>query len=432
MGQKCSFIATGDAFITRRLPKQGYNGFSEIQKLIASHDVRFNNLETTIHQQEGYPSAFSGGTWAMSDPLVLDDLNGFTFNVYNTANNHSMDYGYGGLLATIRNIRERNIVYAGTGANLYEASKPAYLETPEARVAIVAACSTFNPAAIAGNQSRSMRGRPGLNPLRYKRVISVEKKYFESLKKIAIETNINASYELSVRNCFAKPMESGLIRFGELVFKEDYRNIIHTIPDSKDMDRILSSIKEGKTQADYVLVSMHSHEFSGESIQNPAEFYVSFCKACIDEGADAIIGHGPHEVRGIEIYKGKPIFYSLGNFIFQSDTVELQPADAYENAGLSSDLAVGAYMDNRSCNESAGFVIQPNIWSSVIASFLAEDGDIREIKLYPISLDMAAPRSRRGWPSLTDDESQLWHIAELSKPFGTEIDINGGVGIIKL
>ena len=432
MGQRCSFAVTGDSFITRRIPEHGYPGFPEIQKLIASHDVRFNNLETTIHRQEGYPSAFSGGTWAMSDPAMLDDLDRFSFNLYNTANNHSMDYGYGGLLATIRNLKERNLVYAGTGANLFEASKPAYLETPEARVALIATCSTFNPAAAAGNQHLGMIGRPGLNPLRVRKTISLEKENFEALKRIAAETDLNASFELSVRNRFAKPLPSGMIKFGEMTVREDECNQIHTEPDPADMNRIISSIKEGKTQADYVLVSVHSHEFSGSSIVNPAEFYLSFCRSCIDAGADAIIGHGPHEVRGIEIYKGKPIFYSLGNFVFQSDTVELQPADAFENAGLPYGAGVGSYMDNRSCNESAGFVVQPNIWNSVIASFTAEDGRINGIRLYPITLDMAAPRSRRGWPSLSKDVSQLEHIAALSKPFNTDIRIEDGIGYVRL
>ena len=93
---KTTFIATGDAFITRRLPENGYHGFEEVQKIIQSHDVRFNNLEITVHREEGYPSAVSGGTWAMTQPEVLHDLQKFGFNIFNTATNHTCDYSHGG------------------------------------------------------------------------------------------------------------------------------------------------------------------------------------------------------------------------------------------------------------------------------------------------------------------------------------------------
>ena len=60
-------------------------------------------------------------------------------------------------------------------------------------------------------------------------------------------------------------------------------------------------------------------------------FLETFSRRCVDAGADAVIGHGPHELRGIEIYHGAPIFYSLGNFLFETETVEKQPYDAYIN-----------------------------------------------------------------------------------------------------
>ena len=121
---KTTFIAAGDCFITRRIPENGYEGYEKLQSLIKSHDVRFLNLESTFHNCEGSPAAESGGTWAMSDPRTLDDMKHMGFNLFNTANNHSGDYGEGGTLATIRNLQERNMVFAGTGKNLGVASKP--------------------------------------------------------------------------------------------------------------------------------------------------------------------------------------------------------------------------------------------------------------------------------------------------------------------
>ena len=82
---RTTIIATGDSFITRRLPENGYEGFEPLRKIISRYDVRFNNLEITTHYQEGVPAAFSGGTWAMAEPEILDDLKRFGFNVFNTA-----------------------------------------------------------------------------------------------------------------------------------------------------------------------------------------------------------------------------------------------------------------------------------------------------------------------------------------------------------
>lgn len=97
---KTTFVAVGDCFITRRIPERGYEGFDELKDLIKSHDVKFANLEQTFHDQEGYPSAASGGTWAMAEPELLDEVAKFGFNLYNVANNHTGDYGQGGVLAT--------------------------------------------------------------------------------------------------------------------------------------------------------------------------------------------------------------------------------------------------------------------------------------------------------------------------------------------
>ena len=97
------------------------------------------------------------------------------------------------------------------------------------------------------------------------------------------------------------------------------------------MERVEKEIIEAKKQADIVLVSFHGHETDGEDTTVPSMFLETFSRRCVDAGADAVIGHGPHELRGIEIYHGAPIFYSLGNFLFETETVEKQPYDAYIN-----------------------------------------------------------------------------------------------------
>ncbi len=429
---KTTFIATGDSFITRRIPKQGYPGFSELAAVIGQHDVKFNNLEITIHNQQGYPAAVSGGTWAMAEPEILEDVNRYGFNLYNTANNHSCDYSCGGVMATIENLNRCGKAFAGTGATLEDAAKPAYVEVKGVRAALLGACSTCDPSSVAGNDNCSVTGRPGLNPLRYIKTYQVEQKYFDALREIAEKTHINAEQEKGIANGYYNPMPQGKLTFGGIPFQLSGENGMTSQPLQKDMDRMEENIRIARENADYVLVSIHSHEFDGQDDIPPAEFLKTFAHRCIDAGADAILGHGPHELRGIEIYRGKPIFYSLGNFVFQTETVSVQPADAFENKGLDKDSTVEMLMDHRSKNGTRGYCVQENIWRSVMASFTAEDGVITEIKLYPITLDMHLPRKEMGCPRLAEDDAVLHYLQTLCEPFGTVLTIENNIATVKL
>jgi len=181
-----------------------------------------------------------------------------------------------------------------------------------------------------------------------------------------------------------------------------------------------------------VLVSFHGHETDAEFSNVPAQFLETFSRRCIDAGAHVVIGHGPHELRGIECYNGGVIFYSLGNFIFETETVEYQPGDAYANRGVPMDTKVGAYMNDRSKNGTTGYGVLPEIWFSVMAGWTMEDGRVTEVQLYPISLGQDLPRSQKGVPVMSGDEKVLQYLADLSKPYGTNIEIAGGVGTIRL
>ena len=394
MMKKMTLIATGDAFITRRFPEGGYEGFEQVRDVISQYDVKFSNLEMTFHNEEGYPAAFSGGTWAMADPRTLDDMRSFGFNLFNTANNHSCDYSHGGVLATIRNLKERDMIFAGTGKNLSEASKPCYLETKNGRVAMIAVSSSFHESGMAGGQSAELIGRPGLNPLRYETIYHVTEENYKKAEELAALTKINSTMERSVKNGYKNPPASGTLPFGTYKFVLDEKDWIESVPFPADMERVEKEIIEAKKQADIVLVSFHGHETDGEDTTVPSMFLETFSRRCVDAGADAVIGHGPHELRGIEIYHGAPIFYSK--------------------------------------NGTAGYGVLPEIWLSVMAGWTMEDGHLTEIKLYPISLGMTEKRPQKGVPVLTGDENVLSYLAELSKPYGTEMEIKDGVGTIRL
>lgn len=194
------------------------------------------------------------------------------------------------------------------------------------------------------------------------------------------------------------------------------------------MDRIVRSIREARRQADYVIVSIHAHQPQGRSFDRPAEFVVEFARLCIDEGAHAVVGHGPHIVRGIEVYKDRPIFYSLGNFIFQNDSFLRQPADFYEKYGLGHQHRPADAYDARSQHGTTGLAADAEVWESVIPYWKMRNGKLTELTLYPLELGSGRPRYRRGWPQLAASCEVLTRMAVLSEPCGVTIQIEDGVG----
>ena len=429
---KVTFIAAGDSFMTRRLPEGGYEGFAELQECISKHDVKFLNLESTFHNYEGYPAVESGGTWAMSDPRTLDDMKQFGFNIFTTANNHSGDYGEGGVLATIRHLKARDMVFSGTGKDLGDAAKPCYLETRNARIAMISCSATFGTSFRAGAQTANMIGRPGLNPLRYSQIYHLDAERFAMAEEVAHASGVNAWEEKLVRNGYYMPPKEGTLSIGPKKFVRDDHCWVESFPNEQDMQRIEAEIVEAKRQADVVLVSVHNHGLDGAENTEVPRFLEIFAHRCIDAGANVIIGHGPHELQGIEKYKDGLIFYSVGNFIFQTETVEFQPWDAYANRNMPLDTKVGAYMDDRSGNGTKGYCVQWPIWNAVMPSWTMEDGKITEVKLYPIELGMDKPRSQKGVPVMNHSNETLEYLQEISICYGTKIDIQDGVGTVCL
>jgi poly-gamma-glutamate capsule biosynthesis protein CapA/YwtB (metallophosphatase superfamily) len=428
---RMTFSATGDSFITRRLPPNNAS-YEEVKNIIKKAEARFTNLEVTVHNYEGFPSALSGGTWAIAAPEVLNDIKDYGFNLITWANNHTLDYTYGGLEATERYLNQFGFVHAGVGKNLASAGAPRYLDCPSGRVALIAATSSFHEYWAAGEQRSDIIGRPGVNPLRFSTTYKVTSEEYNHLKRIAEAIEINAYDNLIRKEGFLPELDENVFMFGKYTFVKSDHNGVITEPVEKDMQRIINSISQARRRADYVIVSIHSHQIKGESKAQPADFLVTAARKCIDAGANAFIGHGPHILRGIEIYKGCPIFYSLGNFIFQSETVSSLPADFYEKYGLGHYDNVVDALDKRSGNGTKGLAKDPNAWKSVIPIWTMEDGDLREIELYPIELGYGLPGYRSGWPVLSKDDSILENLNELCKPFNVDIKIKDNIGLIKL
>jgi len=192
-------------------------------------------------------------------------------------------------------------------------------------------------------------------------------------------------------------------------------------------------VREARQFADLVLVSMHCHEVEGDKGKPPG-FLVEFARACVDAGADAFIGHGPHALRGLEIYRGRPIFYSLGNFFYQAEFARQLPGDNY----IARDMrhwTNAEFHDHFTAHETKGPPVTRANWESVLPLCTFEDGQLARLELRPLTLGFGAPLPRRGSPRIADGELGcriMSEFAELSAPFGTRTGSQGGVSIVDL
>ena len=417
--------------VFRRLPGH-YPKFEELAGFIGRGDFRFYNLETTIHNYETFGAAQSGGSWFCAQPEVLEDMKEFGFNILTTANNHAMDYSYAGLEKTMAYIRRSGIPFAGTGMNLAEASPPAYLDTPAGRVALIAGCSTFHPDAPAGEQTRTMPGRPGLNAIRHRVTYQLPTESLAQLRSIAEQTAVNGEDDILRGEGYLPPLPEGQVQFGPLDFQEAETPGKVTRVVEADMRRMEQSIREARFMADYVVVSIHSHELRRTDKAEPADFLVEFAHRCIDAGAHAIIGTGPHLLRPIEIYKGCPIFYCLGDFVIQLETIQRAPAEMFEKQKMDGNDTLDRLFWNRSNGGKRGLYYNRTMFEAVVPYWEAEDGALTKLVLMPVELGFGRPRSRGGWPEPRYDAGILERLARMSEPWGTQIDIVDGLGIVRL
>lgn len=416
------FTASGDALIQFRLPP-GHESFEIVGDFIRKGHARVTNLETVLSHFDCFASSYCGGTWLNAAPDVLDDLIAYGFNLYAWANNHTMDYAYDGLVATKKFLEAKGLNHAGAGNSLYEAAQPASLNTPAGRVAMISQCSTFVDAARAGNPQGTIPARPGLNPLRYRIEHTVTPDQLKSLKEIAGATYVNGRKAISTAQGYTPLPPEGCYDFGGLLFREGENSGRTSLVHEDDMRRTEQTIIDSLLDHDYVLVCFHAHEDKADRDEDVDYFIESYCRRCIDAGAAAVIGTGTHQIRGIEIYKGKPIFYSLGNFIFQSDTPAQLPADFNERYGFPSELSAQEGIRRRNAGGTGGLHASPLYFRSIIPYWEMEGDRLIKLQLMPIDLGFAASPGKQGVPLPASPDSVIDDLRLVSAPYGTEFKI---------
>ncbi|WP_018236197.1 CapA family protein [Ensifer sp. BR816] len=420
---------TGDSIVQRRLLSKSDGEVKPLFDIIREADVAFTNLEVLPNDYRGDPALDSGGSHFGAPSWILDELVEAGFDMFATATNHSLDYSISGLEYVLDQLDSRRLCHAGCGRDLEEARQVSYFTTSSATVSMIACASTFARGQQASRCTRAMQGRPGLNPLRVESVYEVLPEQLEQIKKISSDLGIEQLRRLDIDLGFGFEAGGDIFPFNGMNFRASAKPKHRQSPNKKDLDEILRWVEEARRMSDIVLVSIHAHEL-GEREEDPAEFITEFAHATIDAGADVIVGHGPHILRGLEIYKKKPIFYSLGNFIGQNELVQRLPADSYDYFRVDESLTPGALYQKRSDNDRIGFPAYARYWETVLPICEFEGHDLVSLTVHPVSLGLGEARHRRGRPRLASGDAAsaiLKRFSALSQPFGTKLDISGDI-----
>ncbi len=423
---------TGDSIINRSLSVYDEPQYLEMIEILRDADVAITNLETVLHNFEPYPMAESGGTWMRSDPKMAEELAWAGIDMVARANNHTGDYGTLGLELTTKYVEQAGLVDAGVGMSLAEAREARFLETSKARVALISLSSSFANHMRAGRSRDDVPARPGLNPLRLKTTYVLPEDSYENIRSAADSLGQFTDLDGQPRGTDEeKPGQMNVL--GRNFAVGEAPRVLRE-PNEDDVAEIMAVINNASRLADFTIVTIHSHQNGGRR-ELPDDFLPVFARAAIEAGADVFFGHGPHILQGIEIYQGKPIFYSLGNFIFQNETLLRLPSDNYERYDLGERSHVADFNDARYENDSTGFPALQENWEAIIAVPTFENRQLTELALYPIDLGFGKTRQIRGRPILADDDlgqKIMADLARLSEPFGTEFEYRRGVGYVKL
>ncbi len=410
----------GDTILTRPLRGKNAAAFEPLRRLLTASDAAITNLETLFHDYESFnvPPGMM-----RSDPALAQDLAWAGFDVVARANNHAADYGASGIAQTTRALSAARILSAGIGKDLGEARAPASFAGRNITVALVSASATFDAPAPASESRGPIPARPGIAPLRHTTTYVLSPERMKALRSAAREIGVPVSEREDSLNAFDRSFIVGPAPG------------VSTVPVPGDLDALTASLRAARARAGCLIFSLHAHEGMESDRFAPAEFVITAARAAIDAGADAVFGHGPHVLRGIEIWQGRPIFYSLGNFVFEYDGIRELPYDEYDRLALPPSARVFDFYDRQENFGKYSYPAHRENWESVIAILHGRGNRLESVELRPITLGFGEPRGVRGTPRLAAPAAAqkiLKDLDRLSKPYGTRIEIRGDAGWIAL
>ncbi|WP_344779267.1 CapA family protein [Microbacterium marinilacus] len=421
-----TLAAVGDLIYLRPMARTLAAQQPELVAALRGADVTFGNLETAIIDVDafaGSPQAESGGTWMHADPRVADDLRELGFDAVALANNHATDWGVEGLRETAARLRRAGIVHAGGGGTMSAARAAGSLDVAQGRVSVIAASATFTPMSPAADPFGRVPGRGGISVLRTGEVGAVHPDDHAVLRRLATAP----SYSNAVRDDSVRLMGGEFVA-DDSVPRGEAR--IDRVVDEGDASEILTAIRQARQNGNLVLFSLHSHEPDNGDV--PAPFAADFARRAVDAGAHVVVGHGPHRLRGIELYRGAPILHSLGNFAMMSNSLDVVTRDTYRLYGADpAHVTVPELLGAR----NAALFGDRALDESAVVLLGYDDGALADVEILPVDLAGAGGGASHGVPALAGpDESAalLSRLADLSRPFGTELRIDGARARVRL
>ncbi|MCY0389006.1 CapA family protein [Robbsia sp. Bb-Pol-6] len=335
----------GQIVIRRAVDEVTWPGRPALQARLADADVVFANLESVVDGPRPGTPTRALLTLHAAKASALRTLSALHVNLLGTANNHAFDLGSDGIRNTLEALRRAGIPTAGTGEKLSVAAAPAYVATSGRQTAVVAfATGMLRPGAAAGPD------HIGVNELR--------------------------------RHADGRPHE-------------------------EDRQRILCAIRAAAKRADVVIACHHNHD-RGPGHEAVPDWQRDFAHQCIDAGAAVFAGHGVPVLQGIEIYRAAPLFFGLGNFMFQV----AKPVGAYEEGTWEGVMALCAFK-NRWCEHVR---LIPVVLNEVACDGSVEAGD-------------------RGLPTLASPsqaDAILARIGARCAAFGTSVSLLSHEGIVTI
>ena len=433
--KRLTLSATGDSLFTADIPNEYFDGdFKSVYGFIKDCDVKMTNLETNVMEFGDFPGAYSGGTWLNCTPEDFDHLTKFGFNYYSTANNHCMDYSYHGLLSTIDNLEKRGLAHSGTGRSLQEAGAPASLNVGDLKVGIISVDTSFKDPSRAGEKTNTMKARPGVNYVGFNQYFPIDKNQLEWLKAIAKTSKVNAYEELLVEGGFSLKAPDGIYKFGNTTFCYDGSKK-KTECNKRDKARFIKTVEDAKKVYDYLFLAVHCHEIGETKHEEIPDFLVELCHAAVDAGVSAVICNGTHQLRPLEIYNGAPIFYSLGDFIYQGMRVKYLPADFMVKYGVDINSTAWEGLMARSENNTKGLQVHKCNFMTVLPKMTFEDGKLTSLKMMPVIAGFKREGKMDGLPyqAKGEEAKEIFEVLNtLSKLYGTALEFNGEIINLKV
>ena len=307
-----TLLVAGDILIDREQPE---TIFRHVADMLRSGDITFANCEQ-MYSDKGYPNMIHA---SYSDPRNIPALLYAGIDLVSLANNHTLDWGTEGLLDTMSRLKEAGLPYVGVGKNLKEARQPVILERKGTKVGFLAY------GCVGPDGYEAEEDKPGYAPVR--------------------------SWTIYDKVDYQPATPPRIISF----------------PYKDDLAAMVEDIQNLKTKADVVIVSFH---WGQHLIPRVIPMYCfDIGHAAIDAGADLILGGHTHILKGIEVYKGKVIFYSLSNF-----AIELGPG--------SLNLKVNVRQSKR-LNQIYGSMHHPEAKATMIAKAIIQNGEIKQVSYIP-------------------------------------------------